>query len=238
MTMTFLQFQGTRVWSENLAADVTSENWAEVGNTPKGWLYLGCLYIEEVQPYWPQAARDEGKWYLILGRDEYITDDLLALEQKLCDYANAEGFEPDGWQGPVPTGDLKQIAFAEEPEGASMDDLIHEYQRWNKANGLDLGSADEHLFDENLNETQQAYLQGFCRRWDECMEREDMERAIERRADEDGTNDRLRKATPLLLKALRLVEQDMHNAYDDGPVSLDDETVAAVQAALDALDGK
>jgi hypothetical protein len=48
----------------------------------------------------------------------------------------------------------------------TIDALIDEYREWNKANGLNLGSADEHLFDEDLTETQRAWLRDFCERWD------------------------------------------------------------------------
>ena len=43
--------------------------------------------------------------------------------------------------------------------------LTSEYQFWNKANGLALGSADEHLHDENLTAKQRAWLPEYCRRW-------------------------------------------------------------------------
>lgn len=49
---------------------------------------------------------------------------------------------------------------------ANLNALIDEYQIWNEANGLNLGSADEHLFDEALTDEQRAYLHDFCRRWE------------------------------------------------------------------------
>lgn len=45
------------------------------------------------------------------------------------------------------------------------ESLCNEYAAWNKANGLKLGSADEHTFDEDLTEAQRAYLRIFCDRW-------------------------------------------------------------------------
>ncbi|MGD0192889.1 MAG: hypothetical protein ABSD74_19300 [Rhizomicrobium sp.] len=45
--------------------------------------------------------------------------------------------------------------------------LCQEYEAWNKAQGLKLGSADEHLFDESLTEEQRAWVRDFSRRWDE-----------------------------------------------------------------------
>jgi len=49
---------------------------------------------------------------------------------------------------------------------AELDALAREYAVWNKAQGLNLGSADEHLFDETLTEKQREWLQDFCRRWE------------------------------------------------------------------------
>ena len=49
-----------------------------------------------------------------------------------------------------------------------LDALIHEYRAWNATNGLSLGSADEHLFDENLTDEQRAWLKDFSRRWEEA----------------------------------------------------------------------
>lgn len=53
----------------------------------------------------------------------------------------------------------------------AINDLIDEYMAWNKAQGLCLGSADEHLFDEDLTEQQRAWLADFCRRWDDFSRR-------------------------------------------------------------------
>ena len=47
----------------------------------------------------------------------------------------------------------------------TIDSLTAEYARWNKANGLNLGSADEHLNDDNLTQQQRNWLRQFCMRW-------------------------------------------------------------------------
>lgn len=47
-----------------------------------------------------------------------------------------------------------------------LNRLIAEYAAWNKAQGLNLGSADEHLFDENLTDEQREWLRVFCERWE------------------------------------------------------------------------
>jgi hypothetical protein len=49
-------------------------------------------------------------------------------------------------------------------------ELIAAYEAWNKANGLNLGSADEHLFDESLTQAQREWLRVFCERWDAMLE--------------------------------------------------------------------
>lgn len=51
---------------------------------------------------------------------------------------------------------------------ADIDALTAEYTAWNKANGLDLGSADEHLFDDDLTEEQRAWLVDFSERWQQA----------------------------------------------------------------------
>ncbi len=56
----------------------------------------------------------------------------------------------------------------------AINALIDEYQAWNKANGLNLGSADEHLWDESLTVEQRRWLADFSDRWEEA-ERADRE---------------------------------------------------------------
>jgi len=50
----------------------------------------------------------------------------------------------------------------------TLKNLIDEYANWNRANGLTLGSADEHLWDDNLTNEQRAWLRDFVRRWEEA----------------------------------------------------------------------
>lgn len=49
---------------------------------------------------------------------------------------------------------------------AELAVLTQEYAAWNKSQGLSLGSADEHLFDENLTAEQRAWLRNFSDRWE------------------------------------------------------------------------
>jgi hypothetical protein len=53
-----------------------------------------------------------------------------------------------------------------------IDRLIVEYATWNKAQGLNLGSADEHVWDEDLTDAQRAWLRNFVKLWDAAAELE------------------------------------------------------------------
>jgi hypothetical protein len=92
----------------SIGAAIADARWE--GEPPaRGYLYLDELYIEEVQPHWPDAAKAQGKWHLLLDRDEWITDDLETLERKLYDWAASEGYfqdndskiQGDAWQRQV-----------------------------------------------------------------------------------------------------------------------------------------
>jgi hypothetical protein len=137
--MTFEQFQASRRRCEDLAAELS----ADFGSEHKcpGNLYLGTLYIDAVQPWWPEAAQ-QGKWHLLLDRNEWISDDLASLERRLYEWAVSAGYDIE-----------------------TTDDLCDEYAAWNKSNNLSLGSADEHLFDENLTDDQRKWLRSFSERW-------------------------------------------------------------------------
>jgi hypothetical protein len=146
--LTFEQFQATRRYSEDIGAAIADARWE--GEPPaKGYLYLDLLYIEEVQPHWPDAAKARGKWHLLIGRDEWITDDLETLERKLYDWAASEGY----FEG-------------NDSIDTELNSLTSEYKAWNKAQGLNLGSADEHLFDESLTAEQRKWLRDFSQRWE------------------------------------------------------------------------
>jgi hypothetical protein len=49
---------------------------------------------------------------------------------------------------------------------AEFDALTAEYDAWMKEQGLSLGLADEHLFDDDLTAAQQKWLQKFCGKWE------------------------------------------------------------------------
>jgi hypothetical protein len=89
--MTFAEFQATRRYCADLGEAIADARWQ--GEPPaKGNLYLDALYIEEVQAHWPDEAKAQGKWHLLIGRDEWISDDLTMLEKHLYDFAMEEGY--------------------------------------------------------------------------------------------------------------------------------------------------
>jgi len=89
--LTFESFQASRVKVENLAEFVTDARWE--GEPPaRGYVYLDALYIERVTDHWPEETRKQGKYYLLLNRSEWISDDLLQLERRLYQWACDEGY--------------------------------------------------------------------------------------------------------------------------------------------------
>jgi len=63
-----------------------------------------------------------------------------------------------------------------------IDVLIEEYATWNAAQNLDLGSADEHVWDEDLTDAQRAWLRNFILRWEDAAKLERAWYEAERRA--------------------------------------------------------
>lgn len=51
------------------------------------------------------------------------------------------------------------------------ESLCAMYEDWMRQQSLQLGSADESLYDESLTKDQRAWLGDFCERWDACMAR-------------------------------------------------------------------
>lgn len=87
----FEQFKESRTWCDDLGEALKNDLWAEEPKFPIGFVYLGTLYIEQVQDHWPQEAKARGRWHLRIGRDERISDDLIGLERELFEYAKCEG---------------------------------------------------------------------------------------------------------------------------------------------------
>jgi hypothetical protein len=87
--MTFEQFQASRKPCDDIGAAISADLGGPVPTT--GFLYDGGLYIETRADWWTEEAKERGAYYLILERDEYISDDLASLERKLYDWGAAYG---------------------------------------------------------------------------------------------------------------------------------------------------
>ena len=78
----------------------------------------GLVYVndnEDYQSEWLQenyhieeANHADGKWYLILERSDYFSDDLELLESKLRDWLKGEGIELDYFGSEL--GELNEIS--------------------------------------------------------------------------------------------------------------------------------
>jgi hypothetical protein len=87
--MTFEAFRATGKYRTDMRELLQDDS---VG--PAGMVYLDCLHIDDVQS-WPKTERDctpLGRWYLLIGRSDWQSDDLTKLERKLYEWAGDEGF--------------------------------------------------------------------------------------------------------------------------------------------------
>jgi hypothetical protein len=114
--MTLEEFHDARVWSDDIAAHIRDTGLSKA----KGYIYVDALYIEQVQPDWPEATRKRGRWHLVLGNAEYVTDDLPRLEALLYEFALGEGYceGPEAAAGPEPGGEAEHF-------DESVDDATH-----------------------------------------------------------------------------------------------------------------
>jgi hypothetical protein len=89
--MTFDEFRATGVDCDDLGAALNDGMWDGI-EPGRGRLYLGQLYIER-KPVagWPNMVGQE--WMLVLGRDDWLSDDLVELEQLLYQFAIEEGYD-------------------------------------------------------------------------------------------------------------------------------------------------
>ena len=87
----FRAFQATREESDDLEKDLGYGAWGD--QIGRGFIYLGALYIEKVGADWPEKARQEGAYHLIIANQEWISNDLEALEKRLFEYALLEGYK-------------------------------------------------------------------------------------------------------------------------------------------------
>lgn len=88
--MTFEQFQASRQHCPDIGEAIKQD--MGVTEPVPGNLYLGSLYIEARQIWWPTEAREQGAWHLLIGNVEWISDDLDMLERRLYEFAVSEGY--------------------------------------------------------------------------------------------------------------------------------------------------
>jgi hypothetical protein len=82
--MTFAEFQASRRAVPDVRAEVPDET-IEPGAS--GLIYGDGYFILDVMAHWPEAARERGRYYLIVCNEEWISDDLEKLERELFSYA-------------------------------------------------------------------------------------------------------------------------------------------------------
>lgn len=141
--MTFHEFQATKFH----CADIGAAIGADMGVTDpvSGNMYVGCLYIEERQPWWPDEAK--GNWHLVIDRNTRISDDLESLERELYEFATTAGY-----------GDVTEATLCDELTAFCV------------GNNLPHMSADDLADEECVNAEQRAWLRAFGSRWDALME--------------------------------------------------------------------
>lgn len=83
------------------------------------------------------------------------------------------------------------------------DALCAVYDRWQETQNLKLGSADEHLFDETLNDNQRRWLNSFCQLWNITQQIED-----DKIKNDKYIAEMLEKAVQSYFKAQTVLERD------------------------------
>lgn len=96
------------------------------------------------------------------------------------------------------------------PVNNPLNKLVEEYREWNKSQGLNLGSADEHLHDESLTEAQRAWLRDFSNRWDQVQR----EPYLTFNNLELGIQIELEDITDALRHAIRDINTQLQNSCD------------------------
>ena len=84
----FEKFQSTRKYVQDLGPVIEDESLDGVG----GYVYLDCLYIEDVAT-WTENVNKLNRWYLLLGRCDWHSNKLEVLEHRLYDWAVREEYE-------------------------------------------------------------------------------------------------------------------------------------------------
>jgi len=109
--MTFERFQATGKVCEDLGAELCDSSFDEYGKA-RGRLYLDCLWIQERPTNgWLNGA--EGRWFLLIGREDWLSDDLESLERKLYEFAIDEDY--------IAAGDSAHCQHRDSGRGVCVD---------------------------------------------------------------------------------------------------------------------
>lgn len=88
--MTFEQFQASRRHTADLEADLNMSIYDDPAIKCPGLIYSGNLYIEEVCANWTEEAQKGGRYFLVIGNRDWLTDDLELLERELYEFGVSE----------------------------------------------------------------------------------------------------------------------------------------------------
>lgn len=86
-TPTCKQFKDSRRHVDDLEAALNMSIYDDPNIKCPGLIYLDSFYIEERNDNWTDASKAAGRYFLVIGNWDCVTDDLEALERKLFDYA-------------------------------------------------------------------------------------------------------------------------------------------------------
>jgi hypothetical protein len=94
--LTFTEFQGTR--RDGVLKTLLEPVGIDFDDAPE---MTGCVYADRL--YISVVDHPQGKYELVIGNCDWLTDDRAALERRLYDFACAEGYvrnpdaPPDPW---------------------------------------------------------------------------------------------------------------------------------------------
>ena len=87
--MTLDEFRATGRDCGDLGAALDDGYWEDCSEPARGRLYLGQLWIQRKPAAgWPNGRTES--WYLLLGREDWLSDDLPRLEALLYEFALSE----------------------------------------------------------------------------------------------------------------------------------------------------
>ena len=95
MTMTLAEFRAAGTDCADLGTALDDALWSEEGYIAVGRIYPGNLWIERMPDNWPLNPDAAGKWYLLIYRDDWLSDDLSELEERLYNFGVDEGYFDD-----------------------------------------------------------------------------------------------------------------------------------------------